>query len=165
MPARPAGPGAAAYARFVRLLPHMYHHTQSGTVTRIAAAAALAAAVYTLARIGPHPILWLVVVVAVLGVFSLSSMTIEVDQDRLVFWFGPGWIRRSFHLAEIRTWAAVRNPWWYGWGIHLTPHGWLYNVGGSGAVQLELQDGRRLRVGTDEPERLCEAIKGMKGAA
>src|SRR3989442_8674349 len=68
----------------------MYHHTQSGTVTRIAAAAALAAAVYTLARIGPHPILWLVVVVAVLGVFSLSSMTIEVDQDRLIFWLWAG---------------------------------------------------------------------------
>src|SRR6266576_2982231 len=134
----------------------MYHHTQSGTATRIAAAAGLAAAVSTLARIGPHAILWLVVVVAGLGLFSFSSMTIEVDQDRLIFWFGPGWIRRSFHLAEIRTWAAVRNPWWYGW---------LYNVGGSGAVQLELQDGRRLRVGTDEPERLCEAIKGMKGAA
>src|SRR6266480_4825758 len=75
----------------------MYHHTQSGTVTRIAAAAALAAAVYTLARIGPHPILWFVVVVAVLGVFSLTSMTIEVDQDRLIFWFGPRWKERRIH--------------------------------------------------------------------
>ena len=34
----------------------------------------------------------------------------------------------------------------------------------SGAVQLELHDGRRLRVGTDEPEQLSEAIRMMKGA-
>lgn len=132
----------------------MYHHTQSGSVTRMAAAAGLVAAVVALARLGPHPVLWGVVAVAALAVFSLSSMTIELDQDRLTFWFGPGWIRRSFRLAEIHTWAPVKNPWWYGWGIHLTPYGWLCNVGGSGAVQLELQDGRRLRVGTDEPERL-----------
>lgn len=143
----------------------MYSHTQSGTVTRIAAAAALAVAIYTLARLGPHPILWLAIGIAVIGVFSLSSMTIEADQNRLTFWFGFGWPRRSFPLAEIQSWTAVRNPWWYGWGIHMTPHGWLYNVGGLGAVQLELQDGRQLRVGTDEPGRLCEAIKVMKGVA
>ena len=143
----------------------MYSHTQSGTVTRIAAAVALAAAIYTVARLGPHPILWLAIGIAVIGVFSLSSMTIEADQNRLTFWFGFGCPRRSFPLAEIQSWTAVRNPWWYGWGIHLTPQGWLYNVGGRGAVHLKLRDNRQLRVGTDEPERLCEAIKVMKGAA
>lgn len=142
----------------------MYHHTQSGTVTRLAAGLGLAGAVVVVARVGPRPVLWLVVVLGVLGVFGLSSMTIEVDQERLRFWFGPGWIRRTFPLAAIRSWAAVTNPWWYGWGIHLTPQGWLYNVGGKRAVQLELHDGRRVRVGTDEPERLCEAITVMKGA-
>jgi hypothetical protein len=143
----------------------MYHHTQPATVTRIAAVAALAVAVYTVARLGSPPILWLVVGVAVLGILTFGSMTVEVDHHRLTFWFGPGWIRRSFALTDIKSWTAVRNPWWYGWGIHLTPQGWLYNVGGAGAVQLELRDGRRLRVGTDEAERLCEAIKVMKGAA
>lgn len=143
----------------------MYHHTQTATVTRVATIAALAAAIYALARFGSRPMLWVVVVVGVLGVLTFSSMTVEVDPTRLAFWFGPGWIRRSFPLAEIRSWTAVRNPWWYGWGIHLTPYGWLYNVGGAGAVQLELRDGRRLRVGSDEPDALCEAIKVMKGAA
>lgn len=141
----------------------MYHHTQTGTATRIAAIAGFLVAAYTLARFGPNPFLWLGVVLAVLGVFTLSSMTIEVDQNRFAFWFGPGWIGRSFRMTEIRAWAVVTNPWWYGWGIHLTPHGWLYNVGGRGAVQLELHDGRRLRVGSDEPEVLADAIRMMKG--
>ena len=147
------------------MTPLPYRHTQTGTITLVAAVAALAVAVFTIAWVGPRAVLWPVIAVAVLGMFAFSSMTIEVDQSRFAFWFGPGWIRRSFGLAEIRSWAVVKNPWWYGWGIHLTPYGWLYNVGGSGAVQLELHDGRRLRVGTDEPERLSEAITVMKRAA
>jgi hypothetical protein len=141
----------------------MYHHTQSATVTRIAAWATVVVAVSTVAWVGPRLILWLVVVIALLGALTFGSMTIEVDHERLRFWFGPGWIGRSIALRDIQSWTAVTNPWWYGWGIHLTPHGWLYNVGGRGAVQLELRDGRRLRVGTDEPVRLHEAITAMKG--
>jgi hypothetical protein len=143
----------------------MYHHTQPATVTRIAAVAALVMAVYTVAAVGSRPTVWLLVAAAVLGLFTFGSMTVQVDQDGFRFWFGPGWIGRSFSLAEIKSWSPVINPWWYGWGIHLTPQGWLYNVGGAGAIQLELRDGRRLRVGTDEPERLCDAVKAMKGAA
>src|SRR5512143_1230918 len=110
----------------------MYHHTQPATVTRVALIAAFGVAVYTVARLGSRPILWLVVAFAVLGILTFGAMTIVVDQDRLSFWFGPGWIRRSFRLADIESWTAVRNPWWYGWGSHLTPQGWLYNVGGRG---------------------------------
>jgi len=40
----------------------------------------------------------------------------------------------------------------------LDSDGWLYNVASGGAVQLTLGDGRRLRVGPDEPEELCRLI-------
>lgn len=141
----------------------MYHHTQSGTGTRLATLAGLVAAVGVWLWAPPHPALWLLVAVALLGVYTFSSMTVQVGEGELSFWFGPGWIRRSFPLPTIRSWTAVRNPWWYGWGIHRTPRGWLYNVGGLDAVELELTDGRRLRVGSDEPELLCEAISRAKG--
>jgi len=68
-------------------------------------------------------------------------------------------------LAAIRTCIVVRNRWWYGWGIRWTPRGWLYNVSGLAAVELTLTDGRRLRIGIDEPERLCEAIAQARMAA
>jgi hypothetical protein len=54
----------------------------------------------------------------------------------------------------------VRNPWYYGWGVRLTPHGILYNVSGLNAVELLLDDGRRVRVGTDEPDALVRALAG-----
>ena len=143
----------------------MYHHTQSGTGTYYATLAGLVAAIGVMIWAPPHPALWLLVAAAFLGVYTFSSMTVELDLARLTFWFGPGVFRRSFPLAELRRWTSVTNPWWYGWGIHRTRRGWLYNVGGAKAVELELTDGRRVRVGSDEPELLCQAIARAKGSA
>ncbi len=53
---------------------------------------------------------------------------------------------------------AVRNPWYYGWGIRLTPLGWLYNVSGLSAVDVVLEDGRHVQIGTDQPEALERAL-------
>ena len=137
----------------------MYKHTQSGTITRIAAVAGLAVTVFAVSQVGSRPILWLVGFIGVVGMFALSSMTVEIDHERLRFWFGPGWIGRSFPLREIRSWTPVTNPWWYGWGIRLTPHGWLYNVSGWEAIEITMRNGRRFCLGTDEPGRLREAIR------
>ncbi|MBS1223341.1 MAG: hypothetical protein H6R24_19, partial [Proteobacteria bacterium] len=53
----------------------------------------------------------------------------------------------------------VRNSWLYGWGIHRTPHGWLYNVSGWEAVEITLASGKRLRLGTDEPGQLTQVLR------
>ena len=54
--------------------------------------------------------------------------------------------------------------WWYGWGIHLTPYGWLYNVSGWDAVAITLRNGRRVSLGTDQPNELCAAIRRSASA-
>jgi hypothetical protein len=110
-----------------------------------------------LARGPEAPLLAVLVLLAVMAVL-FASLTIEIQGGLLTVWFGPGLIRKRVPLATIRSCEVVRNPWWYGWGIRWTPRGWLYNVSGHSAVELTLQNGRRLRIGTDEPERLCQAI-------
>jgi len=52
----------------------------------------------------------------------------------------------------------VRNKWWYGLGIRLTPHGWLYIVSGLDAVEIVRISGKKFRVGTDEPQALVTAL-------
>ena len=54
---------------------------------------------------------------------------------------------------------AVRNPFYYGWGTRLTPHGWLYNVSGFDAVEVEFKTGKKVRIGTDESQTLDAAIQ------
>ena len=38
-------------------------------------------------------------------------------------------------------------------GMHMIPRGWVYNVSGRSAVEVNLKDGTRLRLGTDEIDR------------
>ncbi len=105
-----------------------------------------------------------VAVFAILAIILLLAfvlfgwLTVEIDVRRLHIAFGVGLIRRSISLNTISAFAPVRNRWYYGWGIRLTPHGILYNVSGLDAVELLLDDGRRVRVGTDEPDALVRAL-------
>lgn len=93
----------------------------------------------------------------VAGLFS--TLTIAIDHGMLRASFGPGLIRKKVSLAEIASVRPIPVRWWYGWGIHLTPHGWLYNVSGWDAVEITLRNGRRFCLGTDEPQELQAAIR------
>ena len=63
--------------------------------------------------------------------------------------------------TEIVGAEPVRNEWHYGWGIRFTAFGWLFNVSGLDAVELALDSGKRVRIGTDEPRRLAEAVRAF----
>ena len=138
-----------------------YSHTQTGRLLRLAALLpvpfAIIAAIFApdtrvLAIAGP-----LIVIIAITGVI-FSCLTIEIDTAALNWWFGMGVWKKQIALEDIASAAAVRNPWWYGFGIHRTPRGWLYNVSGLDAVEISLRDGRILRLGTDEPNELVKAL-------
>lgn len=108
---------------------------------------------------GSHPILIVVLVVLLACVFLFPSMTIEIGNGVLTWSFGPGVIHKSVQVADIESVKVVQNRWFYGWGIRLTSHGWLYNVSGLGAVEIGLKNGKRFRLGTDEPEALVHTIE------
>ena len=42
--------------------------------------------------------------------------------------------------------------------MRIIPRGRLYNVGGVDAVELEMDNGRVVRVGTDQPDALLAAV-------
>ena len=135
-----------------------YRHTQIGTLMlTLLGGAILIVGVILLAR-GWDSVLLLVLLVLVVTAGLFASLTVAIGDGVLTIWFGPGLIRKRVPLAAIHTCSVVRNPWWYGWGIRWTPHGWLYNVSGLAAVELTLTNGQQLRIGTDEPQRLCQAI-------
>lgn len=94
-----------------------------------------------------------------LGLLMFHALTVEVARGYLRFRFGIGVIHRQFRIIEITDVEKVRNRWFYGWGIKLTPHGWLFSVSGFDAIQIKLKNGRQYRIGTDEPDRLLTAIE------
>ena len=100
----------------------------------------------------------------VMGIAALLfyALTVEIDGTHLTFRFGVGLIRKRIPLTEIVEVQPVRNSWLYGWGIHRTPHGWLYNVSGWEAVEITLRSSQRLRLGTDQPQHLAQALLTAK---
>ena len=85
-------------------------------------------------------------------------LTVKVGDGVLKLQFGLGVIRKRFLLEEIRAYRVVKNPWYYGWGIKFTPRGWLFNVSGFSAIELEMTSGKTYRIGTDDPEGLAIAL-------
>lgn len=140
--------------------PH-YRHTQFGTVIVLALILAAGFTVGMEVLTGVAPLA--VIGVALMGIFLalFFSLTVEIDATHLTFRFGIGLIRQRIPLAEIITAKPVRNTWLYGWGIHRTPHGWLYNVSGWEAVEITLVTGKRFRLGTDEPQRLARMLQAI----
>jgi len=96
------------------------------------------------------PLLW--------AAWTFSVLTIVVGPDTIDWSFRSGFWRKRLRLEDLAEVRPVRNRWWYGWGIHLTPQGWLYNVRGLSAVELRTRAGRRYRIGSDEPEVLAAEI-------
>jgi hypothetical protein len=140
-----------------------YRHTQVGWVI-IASVLGSALALLALGQRGAIAAVLLPVAVVLLLVgIPFATLTVRVDEQDLLLFFGPGLVRKRVPLAEIRAYRAVKNPWYYGWGIHYFRGGAIYNVSGFGAVELMRKDGRRLRVGTDEPALLENALRQIIG--
>jgi len=100
-----------------------------------------------------------VVAIAAVMLALFSTLTVVVDDRTVRLWFGLGSLRREVMLDEVTAARRVRNSWHAGWGVRAIPGGRLYNVGGRDAVELTLDDGRVVRVGTDQPDALLAAVK------
>jgi len=135
-----------------------YQHTQFGTVVVGSLAASALVLVGLGLALGERVFTFGGPVMMGIAALLFYALTVEIDGTHLTFRFGVGLIRKRIPLAEIVNVKPVRNSWLYGWGIHRTPHGWLYNVSGWEAVEIAMASGKRLRLDTDEPQRLAQAL-------
>jgi hypothetical protein len=141
-----------------------YHHVQWGWAVIAGSVAGLGLALLVTMSLSPATLAavpWLVVALfglLALGLLTYATLTVDVDSEEVRARFGIGLIRKSIALADIARCDVVRTPSWWGWGIHWTPSGWLYNVSGRAAVRLEMTTERPVMIGSDEAERLKAAI-------
>ena len=144
----------------------MYRHTQNGTLLVALLGAAVLVTLLILGAVPAAPdeeggrwVAGLTAVILVTVAFLFRSLTITVGNGVLSWSFGPGLIRKSVRLANIERVVPTRTSPLAGWGIHWTGRGWLYNVAGRGAIEVQMKDGRRFLLGTDEPGRLARAVE------
>ncbi len=147
-----------------------YRHRQFGWVIAVATVIALALATSVTASLTAQTIAtagWMVYALyaIIIGAFVLFGwLVVEVDGDTIDVRFGVGLVGRRFDVADVRGCERIRTRVWWGWGLHWTPSGWLYNVSGRDAVRLELASQRAVMIGSDDAQGLVRAVEAARSA-
>jgi len=136
-----------------------YSHTQIGWIVLIASGLSLLLMAYILTTVESHWIGFVGLVVLAACLVLFSTLTVRGDEQGLEIQFGPGLIRKKFSFKDMESCHEVRNAWYFGWGIRLTPHGWLFNVSGLEALEVCMRNGRRYRIGTDDLANLAQFVR------
>lgn len=118
----------------------------------------------------PMPDILLVILCFIFGIglpalFLFGKLVTEVRNDGIYVRFIP--FHRSFHKIafnelkryEVRTYRPIME--YGGWGIRYGSSGKAYNVSGKHGVQLELLNGKRLLIGSQQPEELLRAMQAQ----
>src|SRR5450759_4765809 len=151
------------------MMNERYRHTQIGWTLIVLVVAVVLAELTIVAFSSPPGTLALALSGALVAVVAVmlalfSTITVVVDDRAVRLWFGLRSLRREVMLADVTAARKVRNHWYAGWGVRIIPRGRLYNVGGLDAVELEMDNGRVVRVGTDQPDALLAAVNAALDA-
>lgn len=141
-----------------------YAHTQTGRFHWLLVALSLIVLVLVVALGLEWPMTVVLPLAATLFLFlaaSFAQLTVRDGGDALEVRFGPlPLMRKRVPYATIRGASAERSRFIDGWGVHWLPgRGWTWNLWGYDCVGLELEEGRHLRIGTDDPEGLLSHLR------
>lgn len=143
----------------------IYEHTQKGPwyLLLLAVAASQITTLLTGVVNGTPWAFWMLVAVSILMILlacSFRSLTVRVTASDIQVKFGPlPLMGKRVHLQDVQAVQATRSSIVDGWGVHWNPgQGWIYNLWGFDCIALQLGK-TRLRIGTDEPQELMQAIQ------
>ncbi len=98
-------------------------------------------------------------IVALAAAFYLfNSLTIEVSDKDLQWYFGPGILRKRVLLSDIAKVEPVKLPRMPGSGIGYGLGGWVYFIKQGDGVQIHRRDSSVVTFGTDDPAGLLAAL-------
>ena len=148
---------------------HDYENTQPGTFIRVMTGSwvvlfgVLVVVMLALGQKEAAIILGVVTVVLalILGIVLVlcHSLTVRVSRSEIALSFGVGLIRKQFPIGDISGASIVQNRWYNGFGIRKIRGGWLYNVSGFDAIEIQLKNERKYRIGTNQPKELLAAVE------
>ena len=148
---------------------HHYENTQPGTFIRVMTGSWVfffgLLAVVMLALVQKEAAIGLGVVTVILAVILgivcalFHSLTVRVTRSDIALSFGVGLIRKQFPISDISRARIVQNRWYNGFGIRKIRGGWLYNVSGFDAIEIQLKNERKYRIGTNQSKELLAAVE------
>lgn len=143
-----------------------YKKSQTGWIVIIIMAPIMLFLTYTyLKQWGDNPIptipFILIMSLLIFCLLLFYKLTIRIEDRSIKIIYGIGIIKFSINIDILHEVTVIRTPWWYGYGIKITPKGMLYNIHGSKAVRLEYRregKSKTAMIGTPEPEKLKDSL-------
>jgi hypothetical protein len=138
----------------------MYIHRQFGwfTVFALTAMAVWFAFVAALSPgdRGEFQSIFLMIAALQLAFYQLTTI---VTESTLTVRYGIGLLAFRFPLSEITQITERSVPWYAGYGIRWVGDAWLFNVSGRDAIEVTFASGRKVWVGTDDPDGLAAILR------
>ena len=138
----------------------MYIHRQFGwfTVFALTAMAVWFAFVAALSPgdRGEFQSIFLMIAALQLAFYQLTTI---VTESTLTVRYGIGLLAFRFPLSEITQITERSVPWYAGYGIRWVGDAWLFNVSGNDAIEVTFASGRKVWVGTDDPNGLAAILR------
>ena len=138
----------------------MYIHRQFGwfTVFALTAMAVWFAFVAALSPgdRGEFQSIFLMIAALQLAFYQLTTI---VTESTLTVRYGVGLLAFRFPLSEIKQVSERTVPWYAGYGIRWVGDAWLFNVSGRDAIEVTFDSGRKVWVGTDDPDGLAAILR------
>ncbi len=137
-----------------------YKHTQKGYLIIWISIFLAVYFGFILTQTGSDSKIIIIMVLVLLILASFFTLNVTIDETNLKIKFGYGIVKKKFLLNEIVSVKTVKNHWYYGWGIRywFWPKMRIFNISGFDAVEIKMTDNKVYRIGTDEPQKLEQAI-------
>jgi hypothetical protein len=112
---------------------------------------------------GPDWLVWLLWLLFGIGFpvgWYLTKLMVEVHNDHILIRYYP-FLTRTIPFSDIkqyqaRTYRPIRE--YGGWGVRGWGNRRAYNVSGDQGVELELQNGQQIMIGSQKPAELVLAL-------
>ena len=104
-------------------------------------------------------------VVAILLLVMFTRLTTEISADGVSYRIWPFHKKNRFHSwdditsAEVRQYKPIRE--YGGWGVRIGLQGKAYNIKGNMGLQLVLDSGLRILIGTQKPDEISETLNAL----
>lgn len=104
--------------------------------------------------------IWLTAMVLFAIFFGSMKLETTIDSDSIDVRLSP-FVSTSIALDEIKSAQVVDYGFVGGWGIRVSSkYGTVYNMKGRIGLALEMNDGRKLCIGTQKADELKRILKG-----
>lgn len=110
--------------------------------------------------IGNNPISDIGMIILCITLWAVTAMILairlrtRIDESGIAMHFFP-FVKRKWRWADVKSAEVLDYGFVGGWGIRLwTAYGTVYNIRGSKGLALQLDNGKKVLIGTQKPEEL-----------